>query len=80
MANYNFSGLQTAVQYEVPNKFTETSVSNPTIDLSVMINRSISSGSPLNISFSGLETAVSAWLNGRRPAGGMLYPRGIFGK
>ena len=81
MANYTFPNLTEVVSFENSAiEFEPTSVSNVSPDLSVMLNRSISSGSPSNISFDGLGTAVSAWLTGRRPAGGMLYPRGITGK
>jgi tRNA A37 threonylcarbamoyltransferase TsaD len=80
MANFSFTGLQTGVSFQDTTESQPTSLSNVNPDLSVMTNRAISSGTPLNVSFSGLGTAVSAWLTGRRPASGMLYPRGITGK
>ena len=59
---------------------TATAFVTPTFQ---SVTKAITGGTPVNHNITGqdpITTSVRGWLIGRRPASGMMYPRGVYNK
>ena len=84
MANFAPSQITTAVTHQNASieykQSTATAFVTPTFQAVI---RATTGGTPVNHNITNQDPITSterAWLIGRRPASGMLYPRGVYNK
>ena len=84
MANFAPSQITTAVVHQNASieykQSTATAFVTPTFQ---SVTKAITGGTPVNHNITAqdpITTNERAWLIGRRPASGMLYPRGVYNK
>lgn len=80
MADFTFIN-QSPVDYDTDTKTLKpTSNSDINPDFSVAIARVTSAQVSENFSFAGLTSRAVEFVSSKRPAGGQLYPRGVYNK
>ena len=84
MANFAASQITTAVTHQNASieykQSTATAFVTPTFQ---SVTKAITGGTSVNHNITDQDPITSnerAWLIGRRPASGMLYPRGVYNK
>ena len=84
MANFSPAQITTLVAHQNATIEYKQSTATPFVTPTFQsITKAITGGTPVNYNITDqdpITTNVRAWLMGRRPTSGMMYPRGIYNK
>ena len=84
MANFTPAQITTAVAHQNATIEFKQSTATPYVTPTFQsVTKAITGGTPVNHNITDqdpITTNVRAWLMGRRPTSGMMYPRGVYNK